>query len=106
MGAGLFSPRSEETPMRRADDFQACIRSALRRRRRTLGLTQDDAAAFLGMSRMTYHRIETGMRRIRFAELAVICSAFNCHIGELVQDGELASAYTHAARAILGEASP
>jgi hypothetical protein len=55
---------------------------------------------------MTYHRIERGMRRIRFAELAVICSAFNCHIGELVQDGELASAYTHAARAILGEASP
>jgi DNA-binding XRE family transcriptional regulator len=92
--------------MRHAEDSQACIRAALRRRRRTLGLTQDDTAALLGLSRMTYHRIETGIRRIRFAELAVICSAFNCHIGELVQDGELASAYTHAAKAILGEASP
>ena len=92
--------------MRRADDTQACIRSALRRRRRTLGLTQENTAVLLGMSRMTYHRIEMGMRRIRFAELAVICSAFNCHIGELVQDGELASAYIEAARAILGEASP
>lgn len=91
--------------MRHSDDSQACIRSALRRRRRTLGLTQDDAAGLLGMSRMTYHRIETGARRIRFAELAVICSAFNCHIGELVQDGQLATAYTHAAKAILGEAS-
>ena len=92
--------------MRRADDSQACIRSALRRRRRTLGLTQEDAARLLGMSRMTYHRIETGARRIRFSELAAICAAFNCHIGELVQDGQLAGAYAYAAKAILGEVSP
>ena len=91
--------------MRRADDAQVCIRSALRRRRRALGLTQEDAAGVLGMSRMTYHRIETGVRRIRLSELATICAAFNCHIGELVQDGQLANAYVHAARAILGEAS-
>jgi predicted transcriptional regulator len=38
--------------MRRADDTQSCIRTALRRRRRTLGLTQEDAANILGMSRM------------------------------------------------------
>jgi transcriptional regulator with XRE-family HTH domain len=106
MTAGLFSSPSEEKPMPPTQDSQACIRSALRRRRRTLGLTQEDAACLLGMSRMTYHRIETGGRRIRFNELAVICSAFNCHIGELVQDGELANAYTQAAKAILGEASP
>jgi DNA-binding XRE family transcriptional regulator len=106
MGAGLFSSRSEEKVMQRADDSQASIRSALRRRRRTLGLTQDDAANLLGMSRVTYHRIETGSRRIRFVELAAICEAFNCHVGELVQDGQLASAYVHAAKAILGEATP
>ena len=92
--------------MRQADDSQACIRSALRRRRRTLGLTQQDAASVLCMSRMTYHRIETGARRIRFVELAAICAAFNCHVGELVQDGQLASAYAYAAKAILGELSP
>ena len=92
--------------MRETDDSQACIRSALRRRRRTLGLTQEDAARVLGMSRMTYHRIETGARRIRFLEVASICAAFNCHVGELVQDGQLASAYAYAAKAILGEALP
>jgi DNA-binding Xre family transcriptional regulator len=70
-----------------------------------LGLTQEDAARVLGMSRMTYHRMETGARRIRFSELAAICAAFNCHIGELVQDGPLANAYAYAAKAILGEAS-
>jgi DNA-binding Xre family transcriptional regulator len=106
MGAGLFSSSSEEKAMRRPDDSQACIRSALRRRRRTLGLTQNDAAHLLGMSRVSYHRIETGVRRIRFLEIAAICEAFNCHVGELVQDGQLASAYVHAAKAILGEASP
>src|SRR5258708_5731040 len=105
IGAGLFNSRSEEKPMRQADDSQTCIRPALRRRRRTLGLTQEDAASVLCMSRMTYHRIETGARRIRFVELAAICAAFNCHVGELVQDGQLASAYAYAAKAILGELS-
>jgi DNA-binding Xre family transcriptional regulator len=105
MEAGLFSANSEKTT-RRPDDSQACIRSALRRRRRTLGLTQNDAANLLGMSRVSYHRIETGVRRIRFVEIAAICEAFNCHVGELVQDGQLASAYVHAAKAILGEAAP
>jgi transcriptional regulator with XRE-family HTH domain len=106
MGAGLFSSQSEEKAMRRADDSQACIRSALRRRRRTLGLTQKDAAGMLGMSRLSYHRIETGTRRIRFSELAAMCAAFNCHVGELLQDGQLANAYANAAKAILGEAAP
>jgi DNA-binding Xre family transcriptional regulator len=106
IGAGLFSSQSEEKPMQRAADAQACIRSAMRQRRRILGLTQEHTGRLLGMSRMSYHRIETGARRIRFSELAIICAAFNCHIGELVQDGHLASAYTHAAKAILGEGSP
>jgi len=56
LGAGLFGPGPEEKPMRRADDAQASIRSALRRRRRTLGLTQEDTAGMLGMSRTTYPR--------------------------------------------------
>lgn len=92
--------------MRHTDDPQACIRSALRRRRRTLGLTQEAAARVLGMPRLTYHRIETGARHIHFSELAAICAAYHCHIGELLQDGQLADAYAHAAKAILGEASP
>jgi len=49
------------------------------------------------------HRIESGRRHIHFTELAAICAAFNCHIGELVQDGQLASAFVYAAKALLGE---
>ena len=103
LGARLFSPDSDVQSMGYAEDTQACIRSALRRRRRALGLTQEAAAGVLGMSRLTYQRIETGRRRIHFIELATICAAFNCHIGELVQDGQLASAFTYAAKALLGE---
>ena len=104
IGARLFRPELPETPTRHGEDAQACIRSALRRRRRTLGLTQQAAARVLGMSRLTYNRIEIGRRHIQFTELAAICAAFNCHIGELVQDGQLANAFTYAAKALLGEA--
>jgi DNA-binding XRE family transcriptional regulator len=105
IAARLFSPASQERPTDPDRDPQACIRSALRRRRRVLGLTQEAAAAVLGMSRLTYQRIETGRRHIHFTELATICAAFNCHIGELVQDGQLANAFTYAAKALLGEAA-
>ncbi len=89
--------------MRERDDPQLSIRSALRRRRRALGLTQHDAAGLLGMPRLTYHRIESGSRRIRFAELAAIAAAFHCAIGEFLQDGALAAAFNEAARSLLGE---
>jgi DNA-binding XRE family transcriptional regulator len=104
IGARLFGSGPQDRSTGRDGDAQACIRSALRRRLRTLGLTQEAAAAVLGMSRLTYHRIETGRRQIHFTEIAAICAAFNCHIGELVQDGQLASAFTYAAKALLGEA--
>jgi DNA-binding XRE family transcriptional regulator len=103
LAARLFGAPAKEGKMRRKDDLQACIRSALRRRRRSLGLTQGDAARLLGMQRLTYHRIESGDRRIHFNEIAALCAAFRCHVGELLQDGELAAAYANAARALLGE---
>src|SRR5208337_1358460 len=105
VGARLFNPESEERPIRTADDCQVCIRSALRRRRRMLGLTQADAARILGMSRLTYHRIETGPRRIHFSELVGVRKGFNFYIGELLQDGQLVDAFAHAAGAMFGDAA-
>jgi DNA-binding XRE family transcriptional regulator len=103
LAARLFSARSEEKPMRSAHDAQACIRSALRRRRHVLGLTQQQAAQLLDMSRLTYHRIETGARHIHFADLAAICEIFKCHPAELLQDSQLAAAYACAATTLLGD---
>jgi transcriptional regulator with XRE-family HTH domain len=92
-------------PMRDHSDPQSCIRAALRRRRRALGLTQEATARLLGMPRLTYHRIETGGRHIHFAELAAICEMFECAPGELLQDGQLAAAFSRAATELLGQAS-
>ena len=103
--AALFSPRFAESSMRSTQDFQACIRSQLRRRRRALGLTQEQAAGILGIKRLTYHRIETGARRIHFADLAALCELYSCDPAELLQDSQLAAAYARAAAALVGEAS-
>lgn len=104
LGARLFQPQPERSAMRAGDDPQSCIRSALRRRRRALGLTQDAAARLLGMSRLTYHRIESGARHIHFADLAAICEMFDCAPGELLQDGQLAAAFARAATVLLSRA--
>src|ERR1700730_637126 len=69
--ARLFGASTSVMPKRNADD-QSCVRAAIRRRRRTLGLTQTAAAHILGLKRLTYHRIEHGPRRIRLAELGAI----------------------------------
>ena len=103
LSARLFGPRSEEKPPRRQGDPQSCIRTALRRRRRALGLTQEAAARLLGMSRLTYHRIETGARHIHFADLAAICELFNCSPGEMLQDSQLTAAFTRAAAELIGQ---
>jgi transcriptional regulator with XRE-family HTH domain len=78
-------------------DPQGAIRAAIRQRRRRLGLTQEQAAELLGLPRLTYHRIETGRRRIRARELAAVCAAYNCPIDELVADESLAQAFVRAA---------
>lgn len=103
LGAGLLRVPAGGRPARPHEDPQACIRSAVRRRRRALGLTQAQAARLTGLSRLAYNRIETGARRIGLAELAALCAAYHCHIGELVQDGVLAQAFADAAKAILGQ---
>ncbi len=87
-----------------SDDPQASIRSALRRRRRALGLTQEAAARLLGMPRLTYHPIETGARSIHFSDLAAICEAFGCAPSDLLHDTQLAAAFTRAANTLLPQA--
>jgi hypothetical protein len=54
----------------------------LRRRRRALGLTQEQAGGLL--HRLAYHRIVTGARHISLAELGGICAAFQYRVGDLV----------------------
>jgi transcriptional regulator with XRE-family HTH domain len=84
------------------DDPQSALRAAIRRRRRQLGLTQDEFSALAGMTRVTYNRIETGARRIRLEELSCLCTALGCSVAELVEDKVLARLVECVARALLG----
>ena len=77
--------------MSRRKDPQADFRKVLRSKRRALGMTQDDVADLLGMSRLTYHRIERGGRQLHFADLAGICELFKMDPDELL--GDLAPAF-------------
>lgn len=83
-------------------DPQASIRAAIRLRRRKLGLTQDEFSAIVGMSRVTYHRIETGNRRIRAEELSGFCKALCCAASDLIEDPALARSYEFIAKSLLG----
>jgi transcriptional regulator with XRE-family HTH domain len=85
------------------EDPQASIRLAIRRRRRLLGLTQDELSALVGLSRVTYHRIEHGDRRLRIEELGALCRVFCCPASDLIDDAALARSYATIARSLLGD---
>lgn len=78
--------------MSRVDPIRRRIGTRLRDRRRALGMTQQECAGLLGVSRLTLTRIELGYRRIRLAELASICETVGCSAEELLGDAALAVA--------------
>jgi hypothetical protein len=69
------------------------IRSALRRRRRALGLTQEQAGRLLGMHRLTYHR--PLMREVHDAARA---KGVQLHILEARTEGEINAAFATLAQ--------
>lgn len=54
------------------DDPQAALRAAIYRRRRELGLSQQQLADRLGIPRLLVHRIEVGRKWIRAPELRLL----------------------------------
>jgi DNA-binding XRE family transcriptional regulator len=82
-------------------DPQSGVRAKMARQRRQLGLTQEDMGRLLHVARLTYHRMETGARVIRFEELAQICDLLQCGIAELLDDVNAAHTYERAAKALL-----
>lgn len=78
--------------MDRAATTRARIGRRLRERRRALGMTQQQCAALIGMSRLSLTRIELGHRRIKLPELAAICEALGCPAEILLGEAGLAAA--------------
>ena len=84
-------------------DPQVAIRAELRRLRRALGLTQAAAGRVIGVHRLVWHRIESGERQIKFAELVAILAAFHCRAEDLL--GEPLAQSQQAVAAVLGQPS-
>jgi transcriptional regulator with XRE-family HTH domain len=78
------------------EDCQRPIRLLLKRRRRQLGMTQEQAAILMGMSRVSYNRTESGTRKIDVMELASLCEALGCTIEDVIDDPHLAQTYRRA----------
>ena len=78
--------------MAQCDTTRSRIGSLIRDRRRALGMTQEECAALVGMSRLSLTRVELGYRRIKLPELAAICEALGCSAEDLLGDAGLATA--------------
>jgi transcriptional regulator with XRE-family HTH domain len=78
--------------MPRCDVIRSRIGDRVREYRRALGMTQDQCAALIGISRLSFTRIELGHRRIKLPELAAICEALGCSAADLLGDATLAVA--------------
>jgi len=78
--------------MNHSDTMRACIGGRVRERRRALGMTQEECAALIGMSRLSLTRIELGYRRLKLSELGTVCEALGCSAETLLGDPALAQA--------------
>jgi transcriptional regulator with XRE-family HTH domain len=65
-------------------DPQFHMRTVMKQRRKTLGLTQADVASILNIPRMKYHRIENGTRNASFEEIASISGGLQLPIEDLL----------------------
>ena len=83
---------------------QTSLRRNIRQYRKTLGLTQDDVAKTLGISRLRFHRMETGSGTIRFEMIGRLCTLYGCSIDALVDDPMIAEVYRNLSKAIIGVA--
>jgi transcriptional regulator with XRE-family HTH domain len=90
--------------MSRLDPTRARIGGRIRALRRALGMTQQEAAELLRVSRLTLTRMELGTRRITLLELGAICEILGCPAEELLGDAGLAAAAIHNRERLYGSA--
>lgn len=64
-------------------DTQTLIASRLRELRTANGLNQEQAGAAAEISQETYHRIETGKRPVKGAELIQLADLFNVRVSSI-----------------------
>ena len=77
----------------------------LKKAREYLGLTQDDVAKLIGVSRVTITNIETGTRKVSAEELSKFSKIYGCTMEELLEGEKEEEKISMYARTF-GELSP
>lgn len=80
--------RRRHGPVRRGEEllFNRDLGSNIRGKRNERGLTQDQLAAFAGMTRASIANIERGEQTPGLYRLLLICSGLNCDLAEVLPD--------------------
>ena len=68
---------------RAADDLDRALGAAIRLRRRSLSLTQDQLAKACGISFQQVQKYENGANRVSFSRLVQIARALECQVSDL-----------------------
>lgn len=71
------------TDARAADDLDRALGNAIRLRRRSLSLTQEQLASACGISFQQVQKYENGANRVSFSRLVQIARALDCRVTDL-----------------------
>jgi transcriptional regulator with XRE-family HTH domain len=71
------------TDARAADDLDRALGNAIRLRRRSLGLTQEQLASACGISFQQVQKYENGANRVSFSRLVQVARALECRVTDL-----------------------
>jgi transcriptional regulator with XRE-family HTH domain len=71
------------TDARAADDLDRALGNAIRLRRRSLSLTQEQLANACGISFQQVQKYENGANRVSFSRLVQIARALDCRVTDL-----------------------
>lgn len=78
-----MSSRVSATAARAADDLDRALGNAIRLRRRSLNLTQEELATACGISFQQIQKYENGTNRVSFSRLVQIARALQCRVTDL-----------------------
>jgi transcriptional regulator with XRE-family HTH domain len=70
---------------RAADDLDRALGNAIRLRRRSLGLTQEELGKSCGISFQQVQKYESGANRVSFSRLVQIARALECRVSDLTR---------------------
>lgn len=81
--------------------FRLQILANVKRLRKSRGISQDEMAVLLGMTKQNYYRIESGRQAMRVEHLPVVAEALNTNMEDLFSSEQIHKQLAHAEQLML-----